>query len=257
MTLQQHACVRGRADNLTALFHRSADGDAQARETIILRYLPLARGLARRYDRRGESLEDLCQVATVGLIRAVDRYAPDRGASFAAFARPTILGELRRHFRDHTWRVHVPRAVRDEATRVAGADMALLASGARPREGAVATSLGLEPAAVLEARLAWAAHRPESLDAPYVSADGERLVRRDVVAGDGAEFERAEMSIGIARALEDLRPSDRIVVLLRLGGELTQSEIAARVGVSQMHVSRILRRANPTVADACGLTIAA
>src|SRR5690242_14499341 len=115
------------ACDLSVLFSRSCAGDTCAREAIILRYLPLARRLARMYEWRGEPIDDLCQVASVGLIRAVDGYSPERGDAFPAYARPVILGEIRRHFRDATWRVHVPRPVRERALNVSRAETELTA----------------------------------------------------------------------------------------------------------------------------------
>src|SRR6516162_9734635 len=144
MTPQWHARAASErpACDLGALFTRCSAGDRRARETIILRFLPLARRLALLYEGRGEPIEDLCQAASVGLIRAVDRYSPDRGGAFAAYARPMILGAIRRHFRDTTWRLHVPRPMRDRAGRVLRADSALRSSsGALPEPNAVAKYL--------------------------------------------------------------------------------------------------------------------
>jgi RNA polymerase sigma-B factor len=246
----------GRSDDLVALFSRCSAGDAQARDTIILRFLPLACGIARQYEGRGEPPDDLAQVASIGLIKAVDRYSPARGDTFVAYARPMVVGEIRRHFRDATWRVHVPRTLRERASRVAGAETTVQTRpGPRSQNIAIAADLGLEPAQVAEAQAAWAAYRPASLDAVWSSADGREGTRRDDVVGRcDPGYERAEVSVGIGRALRGLRPRDQTALLLRLWCELTQREISARIGVSQMHVSRILRRGNAAVADACGLT---
>ena len=260
MTLHWHARALARGDrrarDLRPLFARCSAGDAQARETIIVRFLPLARRLARGYEGRGEPLEDLIQVASVGLVKAVDRCSPERGETFAAYARPMILGEIRRHFRDATWCVHVPRAVKDRASRVARADKTLRpTSGARANTEAIANHLDLEVCEVAEARHALAAYWPASLDATYVGqdGDGDGVALGEVLGAHEPEYERVEMSIGIGRALRELRPRDQRVLLLWLRCELTQDEIAGRIGVSQMHVSRILRSANAAVTAACGL----
>jgi RNA polymerase sigma-B factor len=259
MTPHRHAGpgARGdwRGDNLVTLFGRCSAGDEQARDTIILRFLPLARRIARQYEGRGEPRDDLVQVASVGLIKAVDRYSPARGDTFVAYARPMVVGEILRYFRDATWRVHVPRTLRERASRVARADAALVApAGAPSQPQAIASSLDLEVSEVKEAQAAWAAYRPASLDAARASPNGGALaLRHDVVGEDDPGYERAEVSVGIGRALRDLRPRDQRILLLRLCCELTQREIAARVGLSQMHVSRVLRRGNAAVAEACGL----
>jgi RNA polymerase sigma-B factor len=242
------------ADDLVMLFDGYWAGDAQARESIILKFLPLARGMARRYEGRGEPLDDLLQVASVGLIKAVDRCSPGRVHAFPTYAGGMILGELRRHFRDHTWRVHVPRSLRDRAHRVAQADRTMKApSEARARIDALAKSLDLAPSEVAEARQVWAAYRPDSLDATPRSEEGLRVASSKRVAVTGSEYDRAEMSIGIARALRGLARRDQTVLLLRLCCDLTQREIAALVGISQMQISRILRGNRVAVAASCGL----
>lgn len=242
------------ADDLVTLFDGCWAGDAQARESIILKFLPLARAMARRYDGRGEPLDDLSQVASIGLIKAVDRCAPGRVNAFPTYAGEMILGEIRRHFRDATWRVHVPRSLRDRAHRVAQADRTIAApSEARARTDAIAKSLDLDPTDVAEAREVWTAYRADSLDATTPSRDGLRVASSKRVAVAGSEYERAELSIGIARALRGLARRDQTVLLLRLCCDLTQREIAALVGVSQMQISRILHGNHVAVAAACGL----
>jgi RNA polymerase sigma-B factor len=258
MTPHWRALARGdwRVRDLRPLFARCSAGDAQARETIILRFLPLARRVAREYEGRGTPLEDLVQVASVGLIKAVDRCSPDRGDAFAAYARAMIRGEIRRHFRDASWSVHVPRGVKDRASRVSRADKTLRStSGTQASTEAVAKHLDLEACEVAEARRALAAYWPASLDVTHVRQDGHGVALREVLGAHDPEYERVEMSIGIGRALRELRPRDQRVLLLRLACELTQDEIAGRIGVSQMHVSRILRSANSAVTAACGLAV--
>jgi RNA polymerase sigma-B factor len=245
------------ACDLGTLFSRCAAGDARARETIIVRYLPLARRLARVYEGRGEPIEDLCQAASVGLIKAVDRYSPDRGDAFPAYARPMILGAIRHHFRDTTWRVHVPRPIKDRAGRVLRADRALGKSSESPVEpDAIAAHLDIAPEEVAEARRALETYFPRSLDVTKAPRDDDRPVR-EFIGGQEPGYERAEVSFGVRRALDELGPRDQKVLLLRLACELTQQEIAGHVGVSQMHVSRILRKAGAALTGSCGLAVSA
>lgn len=243
------------ACDLSVLFDRCSAGDTRARETIIVRFLPLARRLARIYEGRGEPIEDLRQAASIGLIRAVDRYSPARGNAFPAYARAMILGEIRRHFRDTTWRVYVPRPVRDRAGRVLRAEKELGTKSGSPAPEAIANHLGIGPGQVAEARRALEAYFPRSLDVSHTAPDDNAPALRAVIGCDEAEYERVEMSVGIRRALLTLKPRDQKVVLLRLRWELSQDEIARRVGVSQMHVSRILRNAALVLTASCGLGV--
>ena len=239
-----------------ALLSRSSAGDPRAREAIVLRFLPFALRLARLYEGRGEPLEDLHQTAAVGLITAVDRYSPDHGETFVAYARPVILGAIRHHFRDRTWPLHVPRSMKDRALRVAHAENELtIASGSLAKPGAVAEHLGIEVAEVAEARRALEAYRPTSLDRPHVASDGDRIDRRDLIGADDSDYERVELSVGVERALRRMNPRDGKILLLRLAFELTQDEIAGRTGISQMHVSRILRNARLVLSASCGLAM--
>jgi RNA polymerase sigma-B factor len=248
----------GRTHDLTTLLRRCSTGDAQAREAVILRFLPLARRLARSYEGRGEPLEDLVQAASVGLIQAVDGYSPQRGDAFAAYARPMIVGQIRRHFRDTTWRVHVQRSLKDRAGRVARAEKEVASrTGSRATTAAIANYLGLEPREVAEAQCVLTAYWPDSLDVRDAAWPGDRRPGYEIPARVEPEYEQVEMSIGIGRALRSLGRRDQTVFLLRLCYELSQDEIADRVGVSQMHVSRILRRANKAVSTACGFGLSA
>jgi len=260
MTPYRHARAVAPTDwpacDLRTLFSRCAAGDARARETIIVRYLPLARRLARVYEGRGEPIEDLCQAATVGLIRAVDRYSPDRGDAFAAYARPMILGAIRRHFRDTTWRLHVSRPTKERAGRVLRAERALRSSsGTAVEPEAIAAHTGITHEEVAEARRALETYFPRSLDATHVARNDRELALREVIGGEEPGYERVEVSVGLRRALHGLGPRDQKVLLLRLACELTQNEIAGRVGVSQMHVSRILRSAGAALTASCGLAV--
>jgi RNA polymerase sigma-B factor len=254
MTVQQHASRSARrpsARDLGTLFERCSAGDARAREEIIVAFLPYAHHLAHRFSGRGEPVEDLYQAASVGLIKAVDRYEPTRGCSFVAFAEPTILGEIRRHFRDRTWPIHVSRSVHDRARRVARAQEDLRAtSGSDPTIEVIAKHLGLELAEVAEARRALNAYRPRSLDATSAAEDGQQLALKETVGDLDPEYDRVEAFAGCVQALRGLEPRDCKVLLLRFGGDLPQDEIAKRIGVSRMQVSRILRNATAAMAVA-------
>jgi len=242
--------------DLGALFSRSFAGDTRARETIIVRFMPLARRLARIYEGRGEPMEDLCQAATVGLIRAVDRYSPSRGDAFPAYARPMIVGEIRRHFRDTTWRVHVPRPMKECAGRVLRADRELSPAGGSPaRPEAVARHLGIGVAEIAEARRALQTYFPASLDAPSEASDDGQIAFAAVGGSLDPGYERVEVSVGIERALRLMKPRDQKILLLRLVAELSQDDIARRVGISQMHVSRTLRSIGAALTSSCGLAV--
>jgi len=243
------------ACDLRALLRRCSAGDERARETIILRFLPLARRLAHDYEGRGEPIQDLCQAASVGLIKAVDQYSPERGDAFPAYARPMILAEIRRHFRDTTWRVHVPRSVKERAGRVHRAEKELRSASGSTQTDAIATYLGIGLSEVADARLAMEAYSPGSLDETYMASDQRGRPLGEAIGADELDYERVEISVGIQRALLKLKPRDQKVLLLRLACELSQDEIAGRVGVSQMHVSRILRSAGRALTASCGLAV--
>jgi RNA polymerase sigma-B factor len=233
------------------LFSRCSAGDPRAREAIIAWFLPYARQLARRYRGHGEPVDDLYQAASIGLINAVDRYEPERGCPFVGFAEPTILGEIRRHFRDATWGMHVPRAVQDRARRVAHTEQELRASsGSELTTEVIASYLRLELCQVAEARLAREVYRPGSLDAVHVTQDDRPLARSETIGELDPGYERVEASYRWREALQRLEPREVKVLLLRFSGELTQGEIARRIGVSQMQVARILRNATAALAAA-------
>jgi RNA polymerase sigma-B factor len=230
-------------EDLRLLQRYHEDGDAAAREAVIARFLPLARQLARRYERPDEALDDLFQVASMGLVKAVDRFDPSRGVAFSSFAVPTILGELKRYFRDVGWAVHVPRSIQErvlELNRAVSELSRTLGRSPTPAELADATDFTHEE--VLEALEAATAYDSVPLDAPG-SGDGEDdgVVQR--LGADDPGFELAEYSAMLAPELRALPERDRLVLHLRFVEDLTQSEIAARIGVSQMHVSRLIRSA--------------
>jgi RNA polymerase sigma-B factor len=222
-------------------YHRS--GDPLAREELVERCLPLARSLAGRYARAGESLEDLVQVANIGLIKAIDRFDPTRGIAFSSFAVPSILGELKRHFRDHGWAARVPRPLQERVLKVNTCSDRLaseLGRPPKPRELARATGLSVED--VLEALEAAAAFDSMSLDAPVSRGDDESITYADSVGEVDPRLELVEYRSVVSATIRALPAREREVLLLRFGEDMTQSEIAARVGISQMHVSRLIRR---------------
>ncbi len=220
------------------------DGDRGAREELVVRYLPFAKRLALRYRGASESFDDLLQVANLGLLNAVDRFDPERGIPFTAFASPTILGELKRHFRDRVWTVRVPRGLHD---RMAEVDKAIAELTKRlqrsPSVGEIAARLEIEQTDVLEAMEANHNRRPLSLDRPAGQEDSEDSPPAEWIGAEDEAFELIEGRLALDAALPYLDERERLVLRLRFAEDMTQSQIAARIGNSQMHVSRILRRA--------------
>jgi RNA polymerase sigma-B factor len=219
---------------------RSEPLSAADRERLIMEHLPLVRGLARRYADRGEPLDDLVQVGTIGLIKAIDRFDPGRGYKLASFATPTILGEIRRHFRDRSWTVRVPRGIQEARARIAQAVDDLSATeGRSPSVREIAEAADLSVDDVLDALAAGSAQRPAPLDSPGRDEDDEGIA----VGLEDPGFEQAEARATLDAGLADLPARERVILHLRFEEGLTQSQIAERVGVSQMHVSRLIRRA--------------
>ena len=226
---------------LLVRYHR--DGDPAAREQLVERFLPLARQLARRYQRGGEQLDDLVQVASLGLLKAIDRFDPARETAFSSFAVPTILGELKRHFRDKGWSVRVPRDLQEMAVRVERiADEMSREVGRAPTPGEIAERTGASLEQVLEAREASAAYRAVSLDRPRSDDDEDGDSYADAVGAEDPGFRLAEDAATVDRLMRVLSEREREVLRLRFEEDLTQSEIGQRVGVSQMHVSRLIRQ---------------
>jgi RNA polymerase sigma-B factor len=234
--------ARTREDRrLLERYHR--DGDAAAREALVERFLPLARQLARRYQRGGEPLDDLVQVASLGLLKAIDRFEPDRPTAFSSFAVPTILGELKRHFRDRGWSVRVPRDLQEMTVRVDRTSEELSRQlGRAPTPLEIAEHIGITTEQVLEAREAAGAYRAVSLDRPR-DEDDDDAGAADWMGIEDPGFGLAEDAATVERLMAVLSDREREVLRLRFRDDLTQSEIGARVGVSQMHVSRLIRQA--------------
>lgn len=229
---------------LFARMHR-AGGDTQAREALVERYLPLARRLARRYQRTDEPMDDLVQVASLGLIKAVDRFDASREVVFSSYAVPTILGELKRHFRDRTWSVRVPRDLQELVLRVDQTVTALSSnSGRSPSVGEIAEALDLDEERILEALAAAGAYRAGSLDAPRLGSQGEEPgeTLADSIGTAEAGFEQAEQRATLEPLLERVSARERTVLRLRFADGMTQAEIGERIGVSQMQVSRLIRQ---------------
>jgi RNA polymerase sigma-B factor len=209
-----------------------ATGDVALRTALIERHLPLARNLAGRYRYTPQPLDDLVQVASLGLVKAVDAFDPGRGVSFAAFAVPTIVGELKRHMRDAAWAVHVPRALKERVLLVERAERALLARSTRPPTVSdLARESGLSDEEVLDALNVRLAHDASTLESASPLGPRESV---DDLAG-------VDDRLVLSAALRRLRPRERTILRLRLVDGLTQSEIGVRVGLSQMYVSRLLR----------------
>jgi RNA polymerase sigma-B factor len=227
-----------------SLFSRyQAEGDMLAREKLVERFLPLAKRLARRYERASEPLEDLVQVASVGLVKAIDRFEPSQGNGFSSYAVPTILGELKRHFRDAGWALHVPRGMQERVLKVNEAIERMSGPlGSSPSPQQVATELNLPVEEVLEAMEAGAAYDTVSLDAPLRSSDDDRASLADALGKDDDRLDLVEHSAGLGRALKAMPERERSILYLRFAEGLTQVEIAERIGISQMHVSRLIRR---------------
>jgi RNA polymerase sigma-B factor len=236
------------------LFERFArDRDPRVREELTRRFLPLARKLARRYSGAREPFDDLLQVASLGLVKALDRYDLTRGTAFSSLAVPTILGELKRYFRDLGWAVHVPRGAQELAVKVEECSQRLTARDGRPpsvQQLAQYMDLPLED--VLDALEAARAHHATSLDAPHDDGEGETGSLVDALGRVDHRLADADERLTVCAAARLLPRREREVLCLRFVEDLTQSEISARIGVSQMQVSRILRRSLTRLRELAG-----
>jgi RNA polymerase sigma-B factor len=234
---------RTREDRELFLRHQR-DRDPAAREALVERFLPLARQLARRYQRAEEPLEDLIQVAALGLIKAIDRFNPDRDVAFSSYAVPTILGELKRHFRDRTWAVRVPRDLQELALKVDRAVSELSRESHRsPSVTQISQRVGASEEQVLEALEASGAYRATSFDAPRPGGDedlGDSL--GDAVGLLDTGFGLAEDRATLDRLMQSIGPREREVLRLRFVEDMTQAEIGEHIGVSQMQISRLIRQ---------------
>jgi RNA polymerase sigma-B factor len=226
------------------------DREPAVREELVRRNLPFAKRLAQRYRGASESFDDLLQVASLGLVNAVDRFDPERGIPFTAFASPTVLGELKRHFRDRVWTVRVPRGLHDRMAQVEKATTELTKELQRsPSVGEIAERLELEQIEVLEVLEANHNRRPLSLDRPVGGEESEEAPPTEWIGEEDEHFELIEDRIALDAALPHLDERERLVLRLRFVDDMTQSQIAERIGHSQMHVSRILRRALASIRE--------
>jgi RNA polymerase sigma-B factor len=233
------------ASGLLARLAATPAGDrdfARLRDQAIEAWLPLVRHLAQRYAGRGEPTDDLIQTATVGLIKAVDKFDPERGVDFAGYAIPTIIGEIKRHFRDRTWSVRVPRRLQELRLAITEANATLTHSlGRSPHVPDIAVHLGVTEEDVLEGLEGARAYNATSLSTP-IGADGNTELG-DTLGGEDHEFEIAETRLALRPALASLDQREQQILTLRFYGNLTQTEIADQIGISQMHVSRLITRA--------------
>jgi RNA polymerase sigma-B factor len=244
-------CARAQSsDALFELWHQH--GDRRARDALIERFLPLARQLARRYSGSGEPNEDLVQVASLGLVKAVERFDPERGFAFSSFAVPTIVGELKRYFRDTAWALHVDRSAQERARRIAEARREVgLVRGRGATVVELAEYLELSTEEVVDGLQTLEAYETLSLDAPAQGDDGT-VSRLEAIGGLDRRLGLVDEQATIFTAAQHLPKRERQVLFLRFTEDLTQSEIADRVGVSQMQVSRILRRSLQRLRDLVG-----
>ncbi|WP_213453453.1 SigB/SigF/SigG family RNA polymerase sigma factor [Rhizomonospora bruguierae] len=218
---------------------------AALRARAIESWLPLAQHLANRFGGRGEPVEDLFQTASVGLIKAVDKYDPGRGVDFAAYAIPTVLGEIKRHFRDRTWDIRVPRRLQELRLSLSEASADLQQRlGRSPTVRDLADHLGITEDEVIEGLEGARAYNAVSLSTPTADSDGERGAELgDLIGRADDGYELTELRLALGPALAALDDREQRILTLRFFGNMTQSQIAAEIGVSQMHVSRLLSRA--------------
>ena len=237
------------------LFRRyGSTRDPSLREQLVKTYLPLAHTIARRYRSPRVPLEDLVQVAAIGLMKAIDRYDPARGVAFSSYAVPTMVGEVQRHFRDHTWGVRPPRDLQERAQRLLAANRTLGAElGRPPSAGEIAARLRVSLEDVVEALQACDARDAASLDRPRAIGE-ESDTFADTLGGEDAGYERVEDAITAELLMRVLDAREREVIRLRFHDDLTQSEIGERIGCSQMHVSRLVRGAIAKLAAAAEQT---
>jgi RNA polymerase sigma-B factor len=230
--------------NSAVLFERwRLHRDRSARDELIERFLPLARKLARRYVSSSAPYDDLVQVASLGLVKAVERFDPSRGFAFTSFAVPTIVGELKRYFRDTAWALHVDRSAQERARKIAEAQEEIGAQTGRPPSlSELAQYLEMSEEEVLDGLQTADAYDAISLDAPMASDDDETSTRLEVIGAEDERLELVDTQATVFAAARHLAPREREILYLRFGEDLTQSQIAVRVGVSQMQVSRLLRR---------------
>jgi RNA polymerase sigma-B factor len=242
MAVAVPASSRAAEQELLLLYYET--GDLAARRELVERFLPFARDLALRYSYTDEPVDDLVQVACIGLLKAIDRYEPDRGTRFTSYAAPTILGELKRYFRDKGWAMHVPRDLQERALKAVRESERLAKQlGRSPSVREVAAAVGCSSEELLEAYEAASSYETASLDAPATRSEQESIALIDLVGDDDDGFEAVADTELLAEAWRELPSPERRVLQLRFVHDMTQREIGDVIGYSQMHVSRLLRRA--------------
>jgi RNA polymerase sigma-B factor len=239
------------ADDESLLLRFTRTRDQKVREELVQRYMPFARRLAMRYRAGSESTDDLVQVANLGLLKALDRFDAERGIPFVAFAAPTILGELKRHFRDRVWTLRVPRGLQERIALLDRERAKLTGElGRHPTVQELGERLALDDEGVLEALEASSIRNTLSLDQPVTMSETEAEPIAERVGVDDPHFDTVEERAVVEQEFPVLDQRERLVLKLRLVDEMTQSQIAEQIGFSQMHVSRILRRALDRLRDA-------
>ena len=214
----------------------------EARDELVRLHLPLVEHLTRRFLNRGEPYDDLLQVGTIGLIKAIDRFETERGVEFSTYATPTIVGEIKRHFRDKGWAIRVPRRLQELRISISAATAELTQDlGRSPRISEIAARIGVTDEEVIEGLESSNAYATLSLDAPE-STEDSAMSMLDMLGDDDEALEHVENRATIKPLLEQLEPRERHIVTLRFFRGMTQSQIAAEVGISQMHVSRLLAK---------------
>ncbi|MFE3443203.1 RNA polymerase sigma factor SigF [Nocardia sp. NPDC059180] len=235
-------------DDVAALFTRLGTIETGTaayialRDELINRCIPLADHIARKFSGRGEPFDDLTQVARVGLVHAVDRFDVERGSNFLSFAVPTIMGEVRRYFRDNTWAMRVPRRVKETHLRIGAAvDSLSQTLGRSPTAKEIAAELEVDPDEVTQAVIAGNAYQPTSIDAASVGRDTDASLL-DTLGEEESQFDRVEEYVAIRPLLDGLPERERRILTMRFFESMTQTQIAQHMGISQMHVSRILAK---------------
>jgi RNA polymerase sigma-B factor len=229
-------------DDSSLLRRYQTANDLAARDELVRKYLPLVRSLAKRYSYTSEPLEDLCQVGAMALCKAIERYQPGQGASFKAYAVPTIVGELRKYFRDSGWALHIPRSLQDRSRHLGKAINELSSKlGRSPTIAQLAEHTGLSREDVIEGLDVRMAYDAAPLEAQSEQDEESGWLAR--LGKEDARFETVELNAVLEQTMRGLPERERLLLHLRFAEDLSQSEIARRVGVSQMHVSRLLRRA--------------
>jgi RNA polymerase sigma-B factor len=242
----------GRGDReLLRQYHR--EGDLAAREQLIERHMPLVRSLARRYANRGEQLDDLVQIGAIGLIKAIDRFDVDRGVELTTYATPNIIGEIKRHFRDRGWAVRVPRGLQELNVKLSRLIEKLTVELARsPTIAELAREASVEEEEVLEALESGRAYTSVSLSSGMAPGDEEELDPLETIGTEEHQYEVSEDRAVLAPGFKALDERERAILHLRFFEGLTQSQIAQQIGISQMHVSRLIRRSLEKIRDEIG-----